>query len=155
MLMTMEHAYNEELELFPSPERIDKVQESMRNLEEVVRERNEAYHYLETGETGEQPSLYISNILGTNIKKRVLVTHSFECKFSNCVDPTMYIRLPGIRQYYRLRQHLIPKFLNSTWKKTHHFGYNGYAVRKFLKLYREKLWNAKRIARKYVFSPII
>ncbi|XP_015926717.2 large ribosomal subunit protein uL29m isoform X2 [Parasteatoda tepidariorum] len=55
MLLTMEHAAKEEVELFPSPERIDKVEISMENLEAVVRERNEAYYLLETGETGERP----------------------------------------------------------------------------------------------------
>lgn len=67
MLLTMEHACNEAYELFPSPERIDKVEESMQNLETVVRERNEAYFKLETGESGEQPSKYVWNILGTYI----------------------------------------------------------------------------------------
>lgn len=54
MLLTMEQAAKDAVELFPSPERIDKVQESMRNVEEVVRERNRAYHALETGESGER-----------------------------------------------------------------------------------------------------
>ncbi|KAL1478562.1 hypothetical protein MTO96_034990 [Rhipicephalus appendiculatus] len=37
MLLTMEEAAKQEVELFPNPERIDKVKESMNNLEEVVR----------------------------------------------------------------------------------------------------------------------
>lgn len=40
----------------PNPERLDKVEESMENLETVVRERNKAYWLLEVGETGERPS---------------------------------------------------------------------------------------------------
>ncbi|PNF21501.1 hypothetical protein B7P43_G13515 [Cryptotermes secundus] len=55
MLLTMEHECKEQVELFPNPERIDKVEESMSNLEAVVRERNEAYFMLETGQTGERP----------------------------------------------------------------------------------------------------
>ncbi|XP_023218688.1 39S ribosomal protein L47, mitochondrial-like isoform X1 [Centruroides sculpturatus] len=55
MLLTMQHAAKTECELFPSPERIDKVEESMENLEEVIRERNRAYYELETGENGERP----------------------------------------------------------------------------------------------------
>ncbi|KAF7994837.1 hypothetical protein HCN44_004309 [Aphidius gifuensis] len=54
MLLTMEHACKEAFEYFPSPERLDKVEESMENLETVVRERNIAYHQLETGESGER-----------------------------------------------------------------------------------------------------
>ena len=43
MLMTMEQAYKEAVEKFPNPERLDKVEESMDNIESVVRERNRAY----------------------------------------------------------------------------------------------------------------
>uniref|UniRef100_A0A023FJ27 Large ribosomal subunit protein uL29m n=1 Tax=Amblyomma cajennense TaxID=34607 RepID=A0A023FJ27_AMBCJ len=64
MLLTMEEAAKREAELFPNPERIDKVKESMENLEAVVRERNEAYFLLETGETGEQPSVPKENLYG-------------------------------------------------------------------------------------------
>uniref|UniRef100_A0A1E1X9U2 Large ribosomal subunit protein uL29m n=1 Tax=Amblyomma aureolatum TaxID=187763 RepID=A0A1E1X9U2_9ACAR len=64
MLLTMEEAAKREAELFPNPERIDKVKESMTNLEAVVRERNEAYFLLETGETGEQPSVLKENLYG-------------------------------------------------------------------------------------------
>ena len=41
--MTMEQAYKEAVEKFPNPERLDKVGESMDNIESVVRERNRAY----------------------------------------------------------------------------------------------------------------
>ena len=33
-----------------------QVEESMKNLENVVRERNKAYYELETGQDGEQPT---------------------------------------------------------------------------------------------------
>ncbi|TGZ58402.1 large ribosomal subunit protein uL29m [Temnothorax longispinosus] len=115
MLMTMENACNRAFEIFPNPERLDKVQDSMSNLESVVRERNRAYHLLETGETGERPGKPVYNIL-------------------------------GLRFYYRMRQHSIPKFVNTKWHKLHMFGYGGYATRKFLRLYREQLWNKKRRA---------
>lgn len=64
MLMTMEEACKEVCEIFPNPERLDKVQDSMSNLESVVRERNRAYHLLETGETGERPGKVVYNCLG-------------------------------------------------------------------------------------------
>jgi len=54
MLLTMEHAYKEEYVAMPNPERIDKVEMSMENLEEVVRERNRAFHKLEVGISGER-----------------------------------------------------------------------------------------------------
>lgn len=51
----MEEEANRQTKIFPSPERLDKVQDAMKNLEDVVRERNQAYHMLETGKDGERP----------------------------------------------------------------------------------------------------
>ena len=113
MLLTMEEAYKEKFEYFPNPERLDKVEDSMCNLETVVRERNKAYHLLETGTTGERPVKLAYNAI-------------------------------GIRSLHRMCQYHIPKFMNSRWHKRHTFSYGGYAVQKFLRLYREKLWNEKR-----------
>ncbi|XP_033223976.1 39S ribosomal protein L47, mitochondrial [Belonocnema kinseyi] len=113
MLLTMEASAKRRYELFPNPERIDKVEISMENLEAVVRERNKAYHLLETGETGERPAKVVRNAIG----------------------------LPFC---YRLRQHVIPKFANKKWKETHVHRFGGQAVRKFLRLYREKYHNIRR-----------
>uniref|UniRef100_A0A182J168 Large ribosomal subunit protein uL29m n=1 Tax=Anopheles atroparvus TaxID=41427 RepID=A0A182J168_ANOAO len=113
LLLTMEHECKEKMELFPSPERLDKVKESMDNLEEVVRERNRAYYLLETGETGERPGRLETNEL-------------------------------GIRFFYRSFEHVIPKFANRKWNERHKFTFGGYAVWKFLRLYRERLYNEKR-----------
>merc|ERR1712244_208205 len=44
MLLTMLQAYEDDHEVLPNEERLDKVDESMANLEEVVRERNRAYY---------------------------------------------------------------------------------------------------------------
>lgn len=116
MLLTMEHECNDKMELFPSPERLDKVKISMENLETVVRERNKAYHLLETGETGERPQRLVANNL-------------------------------GIRYMYKYCEHVLPPQLNVKWIKTRSIGYGGRAVRKFLLLYREKLYNEKRKAK--------
>lgn len=70
MLLTMEHECNEKVELFPSPERIDKVNISMENLETVVRERNRAYNLLETGVHGERPQKLVYNQLGLRFMYR-------------------------------------------------------------------------------------
>lgn len=51
MLMTMEEAAKSAMENMPSPERIDKVEESMKNIEEVILERNRAYWELEVGDS--------------------------------------------------------------------------------------------------------
>ncbi|CAD1469800.1 unnamed protein product, partial [Heterotrigona itama] len=116
MLLTMEEIYKREYKYFPNPERIDKVEDSMANLESIVRERNKAYYMLETGTTGERPVTLKYNPL-------------------------------GLRFRYRLQQYSRPKHANPEWHKTHKFGYGGYAVSKFLRLYREKLWNEKRKSR--------
>jgi len=113
MLLTMEHECNDKMELFPSPERLDKVKISMTNLETVVRERNKAYYLLETGETGERPTRLVANQL-------------------------------GIKYMYKACEHVLPPFMNVKWLKSRKIGFGGRAVRKFLLLYREKLYNAKR-----------
>jgi len=64
MLLTMEHAYKEEYVAMPNQERIDKVEESMENLEEVVRERNKAFHQLEVGISGEREREYRTDWTG-------------------------------------------------------------------------------------------
>ncbi|XP_043283132.1 39S ribosomal protein L47, mitochondrial [Venturia canescens] len=113
MLLTMEEACKRDWVVFPSPERIDKIADSMENLECVVRERNEAYHLLETGESGERPYCLMKNEL-------------------------------GLRRLHRMTQYHIPKFMNTKWHRKFKFNYGGYATSKFLRLYKEKLWNEKR-----------
>lgn len=53
-----------------------KVKESMRNLETVVRERNRAYHTLETGSDGERPGRIKQNIFG--------LEEFFRCTWDAC-----------------------------------------------------------------------
>lgn len=86
MLLTMKEAAKEESEIFPSPERIDKVEESMANLEEVVRERNKAYWQLEVSAcaTGERPHVYRRDVFGRHRWHRCsqhLAPYKFNSKF--------------------------------------------------------------------------
>ncbi|XP_055346782.1 39S ribosomal protein L47, mitochondrial-like [Paramacrobiotus metropolitanus] len=64
MLYTMQAEYERLVELFPNPERIDKVEESMSNLQAVVDERNRAVKLLEVGVTGEAPKRTVYSGLG-------------------------------------------------------------------------------------------
>lgn len=64
MLLTMEEEYRRAQKLFPNPERLDKCEESMENILQVVKERNEAYHMLETGHKGEAKKEWRYDILG-------------------------------------------------------------------------------------------
>lgn len=57
----------------------------------------------------------------------------------------------GLRYFYRMSQYSRPKNKNSAWHKKYKFNFGGYAVQKFLRLYREKLWNEKRRLIKCVF----
>lgn len=108
MLLTMEEAGREEKELFPSPERVDRVEESMANVEDVVKERNRAYFELEVGEgeTGERPSRFRRDFVGR---------HSFvQCE-----------------------EHFLPLWMNHEWRYMHGSVY-GPHVTHFLKRLREK-----------------
>jgi len=96
-----------------------QVKISMENLETVVRERNKAYHLLETGETGERPQKAVKNAFGLQVN-------------------------------YRSCEHVLPPFMNLKWIKSRNIGFGGRAVNRFLLKYREKLYNAKRKAKKWV-----
>lgn len=108
MLLTMQEAAKENTELFPNPERFDRVEESMANLEDVVKERNKAYHELEVaeGETGSRPIRFRRDFVGR---------HAFvECS-----------------------EHLIPMWMNHEWRYMHGPCY-GRHVQDFIKRLREK-----------------
>lgn len=108
MLKTMEHECNEMIRLFPNPERIDKVEESMKNLETVVRERNRAYHILESGISGERPAKVMSNAFGLKSRKN-------------------------------LTEHYRPRWSFGDTPKPGQPHYGGYAVKKFVTLFKEKI----------------
>lgn len=84
MLLTMEHEAERAYEALPNPERIDKVQESMDNIETVVRERNKAYYMLETGQDGERPLYVETNRIGLKYPYRLIkqsIIHD-ECRIN-------------------------------------------------------------------------
>lgn len=92
MLYTMQEACKEEKELFPSPERLDKVEESMASLEEVVRERNKAYWQLEVSPcaTGERQRVFRRDIFGRPRWMKCsqhIVPYQFNSKFRNSQGP--------------------------------------------------------------------
>ena len=72
MLLTMQDAYKDEFIAMPNPERVDKVEDSMENLEEVVRERKKAFYQLEVGVSGERERVHRQNCFGRVVpyKKR-------------------------------------------------------------------------------------
>ncbi|KAI1727440.1 mitochondrial 39-S ribosomal protein l47 (MRP-L47) domain-containing protein [Ditylenchus destructor] len=64
MLLTMKEAYVVRARIFPNPERLDRVDESMKNLETVVHERNDAFLRLETGEGASPPTRRVTSFAG-------------------------------------------------------------------------------------------
>ncbi|KAK0422652.1 hypothetical protein QR680_007700 [Steinernema hermaphroditum] len=70
MLLTMQEAYTSRARHMPNAERIDKVQESMDNLEAVVHERNNAFLELETGQGCDPPMRTVTSFMGFTYKKQ-------------------------------------------------------------------------------------
>ncbi|KAJ0179768.1 hypothetical protein K1T71_004359 [Dendrolimus kikuchii] len=125
MLYTMQLECEQKVRLFPNPERIDKVQESMNNIETVVRERNVAYYKLETGETGERPVEDVINLIG--LPEKYEKKEYFLPKFIN----TRWIK-PYIEHGYT----------------------NSCAILKFRKFYNEKIHREEKKARNRDFNHV-
>ena len=108
MLLTMLEESRDQVELFPSPERLDKVEQSMLNIEEVVKERNKAYYELEVGnnETGMRPVAFRRDLF-------------------------------GIHRLMSCSQHLIPYRMNKKFRQFEGPGF-GKIVDSFINKYREK-----------------
>ncbi|XP_063890063.1 large ribosomal subunit protein uL29m-like [Scylla paramamosain] len=99
MLLTMEHACEEEYQVFPNPERIDKVEESMKNLEDVVKERNRAYWLLETGEDGEHHGEIGTDSLG---RRRFIRYREHTVPYWSTGRPWRSRETPSITKFSRL-----------------------------------------------------
>ncbi|XP_063821021.1 large ribosomal subunit protein uL29m [Ostrinia nubilalis] len=125
MLYTMEHECKEQVKLFPNPERIDKVQESMNNIETVIKERNVAYYKLETGETGERPVEDVVSLIG--------LPEKYEKK---------EYPIPQFMNTRWVRTYLEHGYINSI------------AVKKFLRKYKEKQYNEERKARNRDYNHV-
>ncbi|CAG0891451.1 unnamed protein product [Cyprideis torosa] len=144
MLLTMEHRCKEEYETMFSPERLDKVEDSMENLEEVVRERNKAYHELETGKDYGRPGEWTLSWLGKQLVATIATSRN-NSKSGICLP-----------QWTMKTDHHIPKTENHKWNEEHEFDvrlddgfrYTDKDVNAFLRLYKEKLahedWYNKR-----------
>lgn len=106
MLYTMREAAKQESEIFPSPERIDKVEEGMANLENVVRERNQAYWDLEVSPcaTGERPSVFRRDVFGRPRWLKTsqhIVPYSRNWAFRNSQGPGNHNETESFFQHYR------------------------------------------------------
>jgi len=120
MLLTMEHASKEECVLFPSPERLDRVRDSMAHIEEVVRERNVAYHLLETGETGERPSAVVKTALG-RMEHRQFTEHAVPREFNPDHQKFTYQHHPKLDELNKLmdEKEMLDKEDEKKWERQH------------------------------------
>ncbi|KAI6183855.1 39S ribosomal protein L47, mitochondrial [Aphelenchoides bicaudatus] len=69
-LLTMKHLRESRGNYFANPERLDKVKESMKNLEAVVHERNDAVLRLETGDSASPPMRTVTSFAGFTYEKQ-------------------------------------------------------------------------------------
>jgi len=101
MLLTMENACKEDFIIFPNEERIDKVKLSMERLEDAVRERNQAYHMLETGETGELPGGVERDVLG-QVEHREYTEHAMPIASNPVAQRYQFVPDPRIEHLHKL-----------------------------------------------------
>ncbi|XP_006819302.1 large ribosomal subunit protein uL29m-like isoform X2 [Saccoglossus kowalevskii] len=71
MLLTMKLEAKRKKTFMPSPERIEKVEESMERLMQVVEERNCAVRELKTGQREVAPKIYTYNMFGEKVWRRL------------------------------------------------------------------------------------
>jgi len=136
MLLTMEKEYEEEAQLMPSPERTYKVEESMENLMEVVRERDCAIKMLETGTTGEPELVWRENELG--IKDWREPTEHYEPEWKG-MQPTRRLLGPWINRWMRqLREKKLMKLRGSRRRQKR---YEAYMKRDYPDHYPENFGN--------------
>ncbi|TRY89290.1 hypothetical protein DNTS_003459 [Danionella cerebrum] len=101
MLLTMDKESRRQGVAMPSPERLKKVERSMKRLDLVVKEREDALRLLQTGQEYGRPGEYRKNVFGKTI-------------------------------WYVFKEHPIPWYLNSRYKKRQF--YEPYYVAPFVRL---------------------
>ncbi|BFZ23623.1 hypothetical protein BsWGS_26662 [Bradybaena similaris] len=129
MLMTMQAEYTRQCELFPNPERITKVEESMENILEVVKERDNAVSMLDTGKPSEPGGAYVRDFLG-----RVVWRHFKEYGVPPHMNKTYRLLYP--RGFKALHLKYLPlwreKIARRRWGRYHHqLKINEEVVKKF------------------------
>ncbi|KAJ7993486.1 hypothetical protein DPEC_G00272920 [Dallia pectoralis] len=110
MLLTIEQESKRQRLPMPSPERIKKIDRSMRRLDTVVKEREDALRLLQTGQERARPGAWRKNVFG-----RVY--------------------------WYRFREHALPWYMNSRYKRKRF--YTPAFVAPHLRLRLEKYLRAK------------
>ncbi|KTG32087.1 hypothetical protein cypCar_00009208 [Cyprinus carpio] len=90
MLLTLEQEAKRQRLPMPSPERLKKVERSMKRLDTVVEEREDSLRLLQTGQERGRPGEWRRNVFGKTF-------------------------------WYRFREHPIPWYLNSRYKRRRFF----------------------------------
>jgi large subunit ribosomal protein L47 len=116
MLMTMAEEYKRQTQLFPNPERLEKVEESMENLLDIVAERDRAFSLLETGESCEPGRRWAYNELGIGYWQKC-TEHRVPLHVSRRFQRTTVLSGPWQHRYIKLRRE---KLLAERQKKLRH-----------------------------------
>ncbi|OXB54838.1 hypothetical protein ASZ78_016451 [Callipepla squamata] len=100
MLLTLEQESKRQLKPMPSPERLEKVQKSMKNIDLVVREREIALRLLQTGHEKPVPGEWRNDFLGRTYWYGKDLLHTL-----------------SVFSWYSYKEWPIPWYLNKKYKK--------------------------------------
>ncbi|XP_051839171.1 39S ribosomal protein L47, mitochondrial [Antechinus flavipes] len=113
MLLTLEQEAKRQRLPMPSPERLDKVSESMDALDKVIEERDTALRLLQTGQEKARPGAWRKDIFGRIIwykyKQWPIPWH-----LNKRYNKKKFYTMPYVEQFVRLR---LEKYLRSEAKK--------------------------------------
>ncbi|XP_036611639.1 39S ribosomal protein L47, mitochondrial-like, partial [Trichosurus vulpecula] len=113
MLLTLEQEAKRQRLPMPSPERLDKVSESMDALDKVVQERDDALRLLQTGQERPRPGAWRKDIFGC------IIWHKYKqwpipWYLNKRYNRKRFYAMPYTEQFVRLR---LEKYLHGEAKK--------------------------------------
>ncbi|XP_036609285.1 39S ribosomal protein L47, mitochondrial [Trichosurus vulpecula] len=113
MLLTLEQEAKRQRLPMPSPERLDKVSESMDALDKVVQERDDALRLLQTGQERPRPGAWRKDIFGR------IIWHKYKqwpipWYLNKRYNRKKFYAMPYVEQFVRLR---LEKYLRGEAKK--------------------------------------
>ncbi|XP_072474515.1 large ribosomal subunit protein uL29m isoform X1 [Notamacropus eugenii] len=113
MLLTLEQEAKRQRLPMPSPERLDKVSESMDALDKVIQERDDALRLLQTGQERPRPGAWRKDIFGR------IIWHKYKqwpipWYLNKRYNRKKFYVMPYVEQFVRLR---LEKYLRGEAKK--------------------------------------
>nr|XP_020836420.1 39S ribosomal protein L47, mitochondrial isoform X1 [Phascolarctos cinereus] len=113
MLLTLEQEAKRQRLPMPSPERLDKVSESMDALDKVIQERDDALRLLQTGQERPRPGAWRKDIFGR------IIWHKYKqwpipWYLNKRYNRKKFYAMPYVEPFVRLR---LEKYLRGEAKK--------------------------------------